>query len=119
MLIPTEPLYQAGAPVYEAYATALQSFNGLETLPQRVGNRSWTTGTIETGALPNAAGASSGIWGRIVGRHASMDPKFSTTGANLDVDTWQLQAGFDQQLFSGEAGNLIRGAFSTIWHHCW
>lgn len=109
LIIPTEPLYQAGAPVYEAYATALQSFNELETLQQRVGNRSWTTGTIETGALPQAAGARSGIWGRIVGRHASMDPKFSTTGANLDVDTWQLQAGIDRQLFSGEAGNLIGG----------
>lgn len=109
LLIPTEPLYQAGAPVYEAYATALQSFNELETLQQRVGNRSWTTGAIETDALSKAAGASSGIWGRIVGRHTSMDPKFSTTGANLDVDTWQLQAGIDQQLFSGEAGNLIGG----------
>ncbi len=39
---PTGPLYQAGAPVYEAYAAMLQSFNELETLQQRVGNRSWT-----------------------------------------------------------------------------
>ncbi len=106
---PTVPLYQAGAPVYEAYVTALQSFNELETLQQRVGNRSWMAGTIETGAVPAAAGANSGIWGRIVGRHASMGSKFSTTGADLDVGIWQLQAGADQQLYAGDAGNLVGG----------
>ena len=106
---PTGPLYQAGAPVYETYAMALQSFNELETLQQRVGNRSWMAGVIEAGALPEAAGANSGIWGRIVGRHASMDAKASTTRAGLDVDTWQMQAGADQQLYAGEAGNLVGG----------
>ncbi|MFK4808570.1 autotransporter outer membrane beta-barrel domain-containing protein, partial [Devosia sp. ZW T5_3] len=106
---PTGPLYQAGAPVYEAYAAMLQSFNELETLQQRVGNRSWTAGMIETGALPEAAGAKSGIWGRIVGRHADMNSRFSTTAADFDVDTWQLQAGADQQLYSGEAGKLVGG----------
>ncbi|UXN68967.1 autotransporter outer membrane beta-barrel domain-containing protein [Devosia neptuniae] len=106
---PTGPLYQAGAPVYEAYAAMLQSFNELETFQQRVGNRSWTAGMIETGALPEAAGAKSGIWGRIVGRHADMNSRFSTTAADFDVDTWQVQAGADQQLYSGEAGKLVGG----------
>jgi len=106
---PTGPLYQAGAPIYEAYATMLQSFNELETLQQRVGNRAWTDGTIETGAVPPAAGAGSGIWGRIVGRHARMDSRFSTTGADHDVSIWQLQAGADQQLYAGDAGNLVGG----------
>lgn len=116
--VPIGPLYQAGAPVYEVYAAALQGLNEPETLQQRVGNRSWMTGTSETGALTEAAGDKTGIWGRIVGRHASMDSRFSTTGANLDIDTWQLQAGLDQQLFSGEAGNLFRRAIGTVWHHC-
>jgi type V secretory pathway adhesin AidA len=31
---PTRPLYQAGAPLYEAYSTVLQSFNALDTLQQ-------------------------------------------------------------------------------------
>ncbi len=106
---PTGPLYQAGAPIYEAYATVLQSFNELETLQQRVGNRAWIAGPAEADALPEAAGADSGIWGRIVGRHASMNSRFSTTGTDFDVDTWQLQAGVDQQLYSGEAGNLVGG----------
>lgn len=104
---PTGPLYQAGAPIYELYATALQSFNELETLQQRIGNRAWTISAID--ALPQAAGVNSGIWGRVVGRHANMNSRFSTTGADFDVDTWQLQAGADQQLFSGEQGNLVGG----------
>src|SRR5690606_36468699 len=66
---PTGPLYQAGAPIYEVYATALQSFNALETLQQRVGNRSWMAGVIETGAAPEAIDANSGVWGRVAGRH--------------------------------------------------
>lgn len=106
---PAGPLYQAGAPVYEIYAAMLQGFNELETLQQRVGNRSWTAGMIETGALPDAAGANSGIWGRIVGRHANRESRFSTTGADFDIDIWQLQAGADQQLYSGQAGNLVGG----------
>ncbi|QEE20138.1 autotransporter outer membrane beta-barrel domain-containing protein [Youhaiella tibetensis] len=103
------PLYQAGAPVYEAYATVLQSFNELETLQQRVGNRAWTAGVVERGAMPEAVGPNSGIWGRIVGRHANLDPRYSTTGANLEVATWQLQAGADRQLYSGEEGRLVGG----------
>lgn len=106
---PAGPLYQAGAPVYETYATMLGSFNELETLQQRVGNRSWTAGMIETGALPEAAGGNSGIWGRIVARHAKMDSRFSTTDADFDVGTWQLQAGTDRQLYSSAAGNLVGG----------
>lgn len=106
---PTAPLYQAGAPLYEAYATVLQSFNKLDTLQQRVGNRAWMAGVIDTGALPEAAGANSGIWGRIVGRRTNLDSRYSTTGADIDVGTWQLQAGADQQLYSGEAGQLVGG----------
>lgn len=106
---PASPLYQAGAPVYETYAAVLQGFNGLDTLQQRVGNRAWTNGVVDTGALPEAAGANSGIWGRIVGRHASIDPKSSTTGANYGSGTWQLQAGADGQLYTQDAGKLIGG----------
>ncbi|WLS10540.1 autotransporter outer membrane beta-barrel domain-containing protein (plasmid) [Shinella sumterensis] len=106
---PTGPLYQAGAPVYETYAMALQSFNELETLQQRVGNRSWMAGMIETDALPETAGTNSGTWGRFIARHTSMEAKVSTTGAGLDVDIWQMQVGADQQLYAGEAGNLVGG----------
>lgn len=105
----SSPLYQAGAPVYETYAAVLQSFNVLDTLQQRVGNRSWANGVIDTDALPDVAGVNSGIWGRILGRSVSMDSKSSTTGTDYHVGTWQVQAGADDQLYTGEAGNLIGG----------
>lgn len=103
------PLYQAGAPVYEAYAGVLQSFNELETLQQRLGNRSWSDGTVAANTSPNVDSAGSGMWGRIFGRHTSIDPKDSTTGANYDADIWQLQVGADGQFYSGDAGVLIGG----------
>ncbi|KAB2667446.1 autotransporter outer membrane beta-barrel domain-containing protein [Brucella tritici] len=48
----TKPLYQAGAPLYEAYPQVLQALNGLSSLQQRVGDRYWVAqgsdGTIDT-----------------------------------------------------------------------
>ncbi|MBO9591225.1 MAG: autotransporter outer membrane beta-barrel domain-containing protein [Devosia sp.] len=103
------PLYQAGAPIYEAYATVLQSFNTLETLQQRVGNRSWTAGMVDIGAVPEAAQANSGIWGRVVAGHGRTIPKSSTTGASVDSTVWQLQAGTDGDLLVDENGRLTGG----------
>ncbi|HWV22170.1 MAG TPA: autotransporter outer membrane beta-barrel domain-containing protein [Devosia sp.] len=109
LIDPGTPLYQAGAPVYEAYAAVLQSFNTLETLQQRVGNRHWSAGVVEIGALPEAAQANSGIWGRVLAGHNRENPKSSTTGTSYDSNIWQLQAGADGQLHADENGRLIGG----------
>jgi fibronectin-binding autotransporter adhesin len=105
--IPAGPLYQAGAPIYEAYSTVLSSFNAIETMQQRLGNRSWLAGVLDSGALPPEAGAMTGVWGRIVGRHVSMSPQFSTTGADFNAGMWQWQVGADQEFFSSESGRLL------------
>ncbi|WP_199086455.1 autotransporter outer membrane beta-barrel domain-containing protein, partial [Bosea sp. ASV33] len=55
----TGPIYQPGAPVYEAYGQVLQSLNELQTLRQRVGER--FDGRADDAA--NAAGRA--IWARI------------------------------------------------------
>ncbi|MBY5793605.1 autotransporter outer membrane beta-barrel domain-containing protein [Rhizobium leguminosarum] len=110
--VPTVPLYQPGAPVYEAYANVLQSFNSLETMRQRVGNRSWTSDGVDTGTLPDAAASGSGIWGRITGSHLGIDSKTSTTDAAYEVDIWQLQAGADALLDDGTAGQLTGGVWA-------
>lgn len=110
LLNSVSPLYQPGAPVYEAYAGVLQSFNELDTLQQRLGNRSWPSSAIAANTPPNNAdGAGSGVWGRIFGRHTSIDPVNATTGANYDADIWQLQVGVDGQLYSIDAGDLTGG----------
>jgi len=102
---PTTPIYQPGAPVYEAYAGVLQSFNEPDTLQQRLGNRSWSGGA----ATADAGGAGSGMWGRVLGRYASIDPKSSTTGASYGAGIWELQAGVDGPVYSGNSGDLISG----------
>ncbi|MCR6636526.1 autotransporter outer membrane beta-barrel domain-containing protein [Devosia sp.] len=98
-------LYQAGAPVYEAYAAVLQDFEGLDTLQQRLGDRVWNGGETNTEASPT--GTRRGLWSRVAGSHTRVVPSQSTTGADYSVDTWQLQIGADRQLYTGSAGDVI------------
>ncbi|OHV77302.1 hypothetical protein LCM4573_08445 [Rhizobium sp. LCM 4573] len=104
------PLYQAGVPIYEAYAGALQTFNQLGTLQQRLGNRHWTVVAQGADGISNEMTVSPGIgmWGEIEGARAEFNPE-STTGAQYDTTIWRLKAGFDTSLYEGAAGNFIGG----------
>lgn len=108
---PGTPLYQAGAPLYEAYAGALQTFNQLATLQQRLGNRSWTVEAQGADGVSDDVRAEAGIglWGRIEGTSGSYDPENSTTGTTYDTSTWKLQTGADMLLSDSAAGQLIGG----------
>ncbi|MGN6097530.1 MAG: autotransporter family protein [Bosea sp. (in: a-proteobacteria)] len=97
------PIYQPGAPIYEAYGQVLQSLNELQTLRQRVGER--FDGPANEGA--NAAGRAT--WARIDAVHRRVSPGFSTTGTAYMIDSWRLQAGADGQVFANEAGTLVGG----------
>ncbi|WP_332303186.1 autotransporter family protein [Rhizobium sp. GR12] len=99
----TGPVYQPGAPIYEAYGQVLQSLNELQTLRQRVGER--FDGPADDAA--NAAGRA--IWARIDAAHNPVTPGFSTTGTSYMIDSWRLQAGADGQLFAGDVGTLVGG----------
>ncbi|MDX8504215.1 autotransporter outer membrane beta-barrel domain-containing protein [Mesorhizobium captivum] len=101
------PLYAPGAPLYEAYAGVLQSFNQLGTLQQRTDGRSWAAGNSTADVEGNSK--AQGIWGRIEAAHGHLEPGTSTTGTDYDVDTWKLQAGLDGALVESEAGTLIGG----------
>ena len=102
---PSKPLYQAGAPLYEAYPQVLQALNGLSTLQQRVGDRYWATD--ENGGTSNTTRSS--VWGRIEGAHNRLTPNSTTTLTSYDVDTYKMQAGLDGQFFDGDSGRLIGG----------
>ncbi|QDB99456.1 autotransporter-associated beta strand repeat-containing protein [Mesorhizobium sp. 8] len=106
-----QPLYAPSTSIYEAYAGVLQSFDQLDTLQQRVGNRSWGPGATPQGADDPTVGPVDGhaIWARIEAAHAELDPGTSTTGTDYDVTTWKMQAGLDALLHEGEAGVLIFG----------
>lgn len=97
------PIYQPGAPIYEAYGQILQSLNELQTLRQRVGERY----DGRTDGTSNAADRA--IWARIDGAHSRVTPGFSTTGTSYMIDSWRLQTGADGQVFASGAGTLVGG----------
>lgn len=113
-IIDAGPLYAPTVPLYENYANALQAFNELGTLQQRVGSREWLNG-----AEPGTEGAVApdAIWARMDASQAHFEPGVSTTGASYDVTTWRLQAGLDGVLHQSEAGSLVAGVnaqFGTV-----
>jgi fibronectin-binding autotransporter adhesin len=96
---PEEPLYQPGVPLYESYAGVLQTLNGLPTLQERVGNRQWS-GFTQSGV---------GMWSRVEGGRLRSEAAVSTSGADVDTDTWGLQVGFDAAAVDNDRGVLIAG----------
>lgn len=91
------PLYQPGVPIYETYASVLQSLNRVATLEERVGDRSWM----------NGEGRAEGLWGRMTGRYGTYDPVRSTGGATFDTTTWQAEIGVDFPVSESENGVLV------------
>jgi fibronectin-binding autotransporter adhesin len=105
---PEPPLFQPGVPIYEAYANVMQSFQKLETLQQRVGNRSWQpgTGVVDVGGEEIEEG---GLWGRIVADRQAIVSDLSTAGITHDVNNWRIEAGVDSSLSESESGKLVSG----------
>ncbi|WP_443969467.1 autotransporter-associated beta strand repeat-containing protein [Sphingobium sp. CR28] len=96
--MPTPPLYQPGVPIYESYGANLQALNGLSTLQQRVGNRSWAAGA-------NAEG--SGIWGRMEGTRSRANAAVSTSMSDQDVNSWKMQLGADHVFAGTDKGERL------------
>ncbi|RVA16576.1 autotransporter outer membrane beta-barrel domain-containing protein, partial [Mesorhizobium sp. M7A.F.Ca.CA.002.05.1.1] len=102
------PLYSPAVPIYEAYAGVLQSLNELDTLQQRLGNRSWVgaaQGADEIGSVPSQ----NAIWARIEGAHTRQSPESATTVSDYDVTTWKLETGVDGLLYEDATGILLGG----------
>ncbi|ARP93276.1 autotransporter family protein [Bordetella genomosp. 13] len=97
------PLYQPGVPVYEAYANTLMSLSQLPTLRQRVGNRLYD---------PRGAGRN-GVWARVEGTTARLEPSVSTTGSRQDIDSWKAQFGVDRILSGEQGGSRLVGGFTV------
>ncbi|MBB6428147.1 autotransporter outer membrane beta-barrel domain-containing protein, partial [Sphingopyxis sp. JAI128] len=96
---PQGPLFQPGVPLYESYAATLQTLNRLPTLQQRVGNRQWS-GFTQGGV---------GMWGRMESTRHRPEAAFSTSGTDLDIDNWSLQAGLDKALVDNAEDTIIVG----------
>ncbi|WP_210204480.1 autotransporter outer membrane beta-barrel domain-containing protein [Phyllobacterium phragmitis] len=110
------PQFQAGVPLYEAYAGVLQSFNQLDTLQHRLGNRSWTIEAQGADGLSEevapeygAKGQSLGVWGSIQAADHRYRPERSTSASDYDAAVWKIEAGVDSQLYETATGRLIGG----------
>ncbi|MDM0117295.1 autotransporter-associated beta strand repeat-containing protein [Variovorax sp. J22R133] len=94
------PLFQPGVPVYEAYPQTLLALNGLPTLQQRVGNRTWI------GDRPDGRGA----WIRTERSSDRPDGSVSTSMMERKTDRWEVQAGIETELVrDGQESVLIGG----------
>lgn len=98
------PLYQPGVPIYEAYTGILQLFNRLDTLQQRVGNRSWLSPQKTSNLIEG-----NGFWTRIEGMQASFEPKFSTVPFDYQASLLKYTLGIDKCLLSNSTGVLVAG----------
>ncbi|MCD9121135.1 autotransporter outer membrane beta-barrel domain-containing protein [Cupriavidus sp. UGS-1] len=111
---PASPLYQPGAPVYEAYSQVLLAMNELPTLHQRVGSRYWADGQ-STAPASTHTGSDGGVgrqgagWARVEGRHLAVGSGHSSTGTQWDLDQVKAQAGFDALLVENASGRLFAG----------
>lgn len=108
---PKPPTYQPGVPIYEAYPQALLALNGLTTLQQRVGNRSWANGAQGQGGYGiSSANENTGAWVRVEGGIAKIHPRSSTTNSTFNQDVFKLQAGVDHVIGQNETGTFVAGA---------
>ncbi|HSX63110.1 MAG TPA: autotransporter outer membrane beta-barrel domain-containing protein, partial [Pseudoxanthomonas sp.] len=100
---PPPPLYQAGVPVYEAYAGALQAFNAVGTLHQRTGNRAWSGPQAESSA------PGEGLWVHAEGMDGRYRPEVTTSGTTYDLSAWKVEVGVDAVLAESANGVLTGG----------
>ena len=103
----TQPLYQPGVPLYEAYAGMLQQANTLGTLAQRTGDREWTDGKHIDG---DGTKPGEGLWMHVQGGDQTFKPETSTSDTHYDLSTWRAEAGIDTTLSESEEGRLVGGA---------
>ncbi|MGY0798534.1 autotransporter-associated beta strand repeat-containing protein [Lysobacter sp. A286] len=100
----TDTLYQPGVPVYEGYSQTLLALSNLSTLQQRVGNRFWGVELV---------GAGVGIWGRVESSNQRPEPISSTSGADRNIDSRQIQMGIDALVSEREDGSVLIGGVSV------
>jgi fibronectin-binding autotransporter adhesin len=106
------PQFHAGVPVYEAYAGVMQSFNQLDSLQGRLGNRFWSGAgglSEEVAAGQGETAQNFGIWGSIRASEHRFHPEHSSSRTDYDAAVWKAETGIDGPLHESESGRLIGG----------
>lgn len=100
-------------PTYEVYGQHLLGMTKLPTMQQRIGNRWYWPEEVAQGSGPGESenpyqrtAEGPGIWTRIEGSHASVDPSTSS-GATFDQNRLSVQAGADGLLKEWDDGSRL------------
>ena len=101
----TQPLYQPGVPLYEAYAGMLQQINTLDSLAQRTGDRQWAGNDLDDGMMKPGEG----VWVRVQGGDQTFKPETTTSGTHYDLSTWKAETGLETTVSETEGGRLVAG----------
>lgn len=107
---PEVPHYQPGVPSYEAYPQALLGLNGLNTLQQRVGNRSWELGGNGAGQYAVDGSDHNGAWARIEGGRSTLNPQYSDVNGKYRLNSAFIQGGYDRVVSNDVNGTVVVGA---------
>ncbi|AQS42239.1 MAG: Outer membrane autotransporter barrel domain-containing protein (precursor) [Candidatus Tokpelaia hoelldobleri] len=102
-------VYAPTAPLYESYATVLQQLNGLSTLRQRLGER-----TFVGGGANGLDGQ--GFWMRVEGATGHFNSARSSTHVNSDLDSIKTQMGLDFGLLETGTSQLVGGLYVQYGH---
>lgn len=111
------PVVNPAIPVYEAYPLVLARFNHLNTLQQRVGNRTWLTPAQQAedaslAASPRRDIERAGVWLRAEGSSGTYNQDRSTVDTKFDMDMGRLQLGVDTPLHTWSDGSVLVGGLS-------
>lgn len=102
-------VYAPTSPLYESYATVLQQLNGLSTLRQRLGERTFVS--RDANKLDGQ-----GFWMRVEGATGSFNSARSPTHANFGLDSIKTQMGLDFGLLETGNSQLVGGLYVQYGH---
>lgn len=88
-------IYQPGVPLYEAYPQTLLALSELPTLRQRVGHRR-DDDVVDRG-----------IRGRVEGYHSQGEAYYTSSWADLEIDTSIMQVRLDRTMHEDATGNSV------------
>ena len=109
----TPVLYQPGAPVYESYLQTLQQLTTLPSMDQRFGQRYRGLQHAVTDCISkpdeqvSCPDIDTAAWARVEASQHHIEPRTSTTGAESDIEQWELEVGVDYLVKENRHGRFF------------
>lgn len=107
------PVVNPSVPLYEAYPQILLGYMKVNTLEERVGNRKWHI--LEDGEeQQQKLQYQEGTWFKTEGLSGKYQADHSTAApdSSYDVDSWQMQLGYDKIISRQETATTVVGGLN-------